>query len=79
MVSTNQCFYRDTIPRKTAIQGKRVLYIHETISPLLDADHLVFCSLWVVSPLLPVIVIININIIIVIIVIIIKVIFYHYY
>ena len=38
MVSTNQCFYPDTISRKTATQGWRVLSIHETDYPPPDAN-----------------------------------------
>ena len=38
MVSTNQFFYRDTISRKTATQGWRVLSTHETDYPPPDAD-----------------------------------------
>ena len=38
MVSTNQCFYWDTISSKTAMQGWRVLSTHETDYPLPDAN-----------------------------------------
>ena len=38
MVSTNQCFYQDTISRKTATQGWRVLSTHETDCPPSDTN-----------------------------------------